>query len=103
MPDEHSLYVTVKPNTMKSKENNNAGLGLLLATFLVVQLPASLFPLIFPPYFTGKVSTGVNLASRKTLFSGLHFSPSNQINCDSCTGTKSPLVIFGQKGLNLGN
>lgn len=63
MPDEHSLYVTVKPNTMKSKENNNAGLGLLLATFLVVQLPASLFPLIFPPYFTGKVSTRVNLVA----------------------------------------
>lgn len=49
MPDEDSLYVTTESNTMESRENNNAELGLPLGTVFVAQLSASLFPLIFPP------------------------------------------------------
>lgn len=49
MPDDDSLYVTMKSNTMKSKENDDAELGLPLGTFLEAQLSASLFSLILPP------------------------------------------------------
>lgn len=69
---------------MKSKENNDAELGLPLGTFLEAQLSASLFPLISLPSSLERL-TRVNPATRKTLLSGLQLSLSNQVNCDSRT------------------